>query len=551
MRLIENENDQGKVWEMREDGVARAVSRGRKRPGPPGKMLPCRRKISVSTFRSLDKLNKEFGYAYTLYGHFGDGCVHTRMTFGLKTAEGVAKFRRYMERAADLVTSLGGSLSGEHGDGQSKGELLPRMYGADLMQAFREFKSPLGPPVEDEPWEGYRRASARCRPALRPGLPPARPRPYPFPVPNDDFSFAKAMECCFGVGKCRSLGGRIMCPSFQATREEFSNTRGRARLLFEMVRGDALTQGWDEPAIAEALDLCLQCKGCKHDCPVNVDMATYKAEFLAHYHKKHWRPRNAYSMGLIWLWARLAQFAPGLFNQAVKAPGIANVSRWIAGITMRRDPPTLAAQSFQDWFANRASPRSRDQSRPPVILWPDTWNNYFLPGTAKAAVAVLEDAGYRVIVPREHLCCGRPLYDYGMLDLAKQKLRQAIDVLKPAAAAGIPIVGLEPSCVSVFRDEMLNLFPHDEDAQRVASQFKTFGELLRATDGLDAADTEGQGARASALSSARGAQPRCGGSNPQGYGVETGEESRRLLRRCRSVRLRIKPLRRRHADRRT
>ena len=483
MRLIENEDDQGKVWEMREDGVGASRVPGQEEAWPSWEDAAVPPENLGKYLRSLDKLNKEFGYAYTLYGHFGDGCVHTRMTFGLKTAEGVAKFRRYMERAADLVTSLGGSLSGEHGDGQAKGELLPRMYGADLMQAFREFKS-----LWDPQWKMNPGKVIDARPLdadLRYG-PDYRPRdlgPTHFQYPNDDFSFAKAMERCFGVGKCRSLGGRIMCPSFQATREEFSNTRGRARLLFEMVRGDALTQGWDEPAIAEALDLCLQCKGCKHDCPVNVDMATYKAEFLAHYHKKHWRPRNAYSMGLIWLWARLAQFAPGLFNQAVKAPGIANVSRWIAGITMRRDPPTLAAQSFQDWFANRASPRSRDQSRPPVILWPDTWNNYFLPGTAKAAVAVLEDAGYRVIVPREHLCCGRPLYDYGMLDLAKQKLRQAIDVLKPAAAAGIPIVGLEPSCVSVFRDEMLNLFPHDEDAQRIASQFKTFGELLRATDG--------------------------------------------------------------------
>ncbi len=189
--------------------------------------------------------------------------------------------------------------------------------------------------------------------------------PTHFQFPDDEFSFAKATERCFGVGKCRSLGARIMCPSFQATREEFDNTRGRSRLLFEMVRGDALTHGWDEPAIAEALDLCLQCKGCKHDCPVNVDMATYKAEFLSHYHKKHWRPRSAYSMGLIWLWLRLARFAPGLFNQAVNAPGIANISRWIAGITMRRDPPALAAESFQDWFARRdRTPRAR--SVPPA-----------------------------------------------------------------------------------------------------------------------------------------------------------------------------------------
>ncbi len=436
--------------------------------------------------RKFTKLNKEFGYAFTMFGHFGDGCIHARMTFGLKTAEGVAKFRRYMERAADLVVEHGGSLSGEHGDGQSKGELLPRMYGPDLIQAFREFKS-----LWDPHWKMNPGKVIDARPLdadLRYG-PDYRPKelgPTHFQYPNDEFSFAKAMERCFGVGKCRSLGGRIMCPSFHGTREEFHNTRGRARLLFEMVRGDALTHGWDEPAVAEALDMCLQCKGCKHDCPVNVDMATYKAEFLSHYYKKHLRPRNAYSLGLIWLWARMARFAPGIANQAVRAPGMAPIARWIAGITMEREPPAFAAQSFQDWFAARSNPRAQDASRPAVVLWPDTWNNYFLPGTAKAAVAVLEDAGYRVVVPRERLCCGRPLYDYGMMDMAKQKLREAMAVLRPAAAAGIPIVGLEPSCVSVFRDEMLNLFPHDEDAQRIASQFKTFSELLCSTDGWKA-----------------------------------------------------------------
>ena len=274
-----------------------------------------------------------------------------------------------------------------------------------------------------------------------------------------------------------------MCPSFQGTREEFDTTRGRARLLFEMVRGDSLTQGWNEPAVAEALDMCLQCKGCKHDCPVNVDMATYKAEFLSHYYKRRLRPRNAYSMGLIWQWARLARFAPGIVNEVVSAPVLGAAARWLAGITDKREPPTFAARSFQDWFAARPNPRVEDATRPPVILWPDTWNNYFLPGTAKAAVAVLEDAGYRVTVPTQRLCCGRPLYDYGMMDLAKRKLLEAMDVLRPDARAGIPVVGLEPSCVSVFCDEMLNLFPHDEDARRIAQQTKTLSELLMTTDG--------------------------------------------------------------------
>jgi FAD/FMN-containing dehydrogenase/Fe-S oxidoreductase len=477
MRLVEDEKHQGELWEMREDGVGASRVPGFEEAWPSWEDAAVPPERLGSYLRGLDKLNKEFGYTYTLYGHFGDGCVHTRMTFGLKTADGVAKFRRYMEAAADLVVAHGGSLSGEHGDGQAKGELLPRMYGPDVMQAFREFKT-----IWDPGWKMNPGKVIDARPLdvdLRYG-PDYRPKdlgPTHFQYPDDEFSFAKAMERCFGVGKCRSYGGRIMCPSFQGTSEEFYNTRGRARLLFEMVRGDALTHGWDEPAIADALDFCLQCKGCKHDCPVNVDMATYKAEFLSHYYKKHWRPRNAYSMGLIWLWARMARFAPGLFNTAVHAPGM----RWMAGITMERSPPSLAAQSFQNWFASRPQARGADTNRPAVVLWPDTWNNYFLPGTAKAAVAVLEDAGYRVIVPRERLCCGRPLYDYGMMELAKQKLLEAMEVLRPAAEAGVPIVGLEPSCVSVFRDEMLNLFPHSEDAQRLASQFKTFGELLHET----------------------------------------------------------------------
>jgi FAD/FMN-containing dehydrogenase/Fe-S oxidoreductase len=483
MRLVESEKEQAELWEMREDGVGASRVPVAEEAWPSWEDAAVPPEKLGSYLRKFDELNKRFGYAYTLFGHFGDGCVHTRMTFGLKTAEGVAKFRRYMEAAADLVVEHGGSLSGEHGDGQAKGELLPKMYGPDLMQAFREFKRLWDPQWKMNPGKVIDARPLDADLRLGPDYHPKDMGKTHFHYPNDEFSFAKATERCFGVGKCRSLGARIMCPSFQATREEFASTRGRARLLFEMVRGDSLTNGWNEPAVAEALDLCLQCKGCKHDCPVNVDMATYKAEFMSHYYKNRLRPRNAYAMGLIWQWARLARFAPGIVNEVVNAPVLGAAARWLAGITDKREPPTFAARSFQDWFAARPNPRAEDATRPAVILWPDTWNNYFLPGTAKAAVAVLEDAGYRVTVPTQRLCCGRPLYDYGMMDLAKRKLREAMDVLRPAARAGIPVVGLEPSCVSVFRDEMLNLFPHDEDARRIAQQTKTLSELLMATDG--------------------------------------------------------------------
>ena len=311
------------------------------------------------------------------------------------------------------------------------------------------------------------------------------PRPVTthFKFAEDGRSFAHAAERCFGVGKCRALGGQTMCPSFQATREEKHSTRGRAHLLFEMMRGESITDGWRGGAVKEALDLCLQCKGCKHDCPVSVDMATYKAEFLSHYYEGRVRPRAAYSMGLIFLWSRLAMLAPGLVNAALRAPAIGPAAKWLAGFTQARETPAFAQETFQAWWRRRHAPRQNDATLPAVVLWPDTFSNYFLPGTLKAAVTVLEDAGYRVQVPQQPLCCGRPLYDYGMLDLARKKLLEILDVLRPAIRAGIPVVGVEPSCMSVFRDEMPNLLAGDADAERLTKQSRTLCELLAETPG--------------------------------------------------------------------
>jgi Fe-S oxidoreductase len=261
------------------------------------------------------------------------------------------------------------------------------------------------------------------------------------------------------------------------------STRGRAHLLFEMLRGETITDGWRSKAVREALDLCLQCKGCKHDCPVSVDMATYKAEFLSHYYEGRLRPREAYAMGLIFLWSRLAMWAPGLVNGALRTPGLGTVIKWLAGFTPHREAPAYAAETFQDWWRKRPSAPPHYAPRPAVVLWPDTFSNFFLPGTLKAAVRVLEDAGYQIIVPQAPLCCGRPLYDYGMLDLARAKLERIIDELRPAIRAGIPLVGMEPSCLSVFRDEMPNLLAGNPDAERLAKQSKTLSELLLATSG--------------------------------------------------------------------
>jgi Fe-S oxidoreductase len=267
-----------------------------------------------------------------------------------------------------------------------------------------------------------------------------------------------------------------MCPSYRVTREEMHSTRGRAHLLFEMLEGDPLTGGWRDPHIKESLDLCLACKGCKHDCPVNVDMATYKAEFLSHYYEGRPKPVHAYSMGLIYWWSRLASYAPDIANILTQTPGISAIVKALGGIAPERRMPAFASPTFTEWFRRRRSEQSNGDLS--VILWPDTFNNYFYPGTAKAAVEVLEAAGCRVSIPPRPLCCGRPLYDFGMLDLAKRQLRQILDALNGDIMAGTPIVGLEPSCVAVFRDELTNLFPHDPAAKRLALQTMTLSEFL-------------------------------------------------------------------------
>ena len=260
------------------------------------------------------------------------------------------------------------------------------------------------------------------------------------------------------------------------THEEQHSTRGRARLLLEMMEGQVIGKnGWRDEHVREALDLCLACKGCKSDCPVNVDMATYKAEFLSHYYKGRLRPLAAYTMGLIPWWARVANKLPRLTNFMLQTRPFSAVARLIAGISQKRQLPLFADESFQHWFARRNRPI---QGLPPVILGPDTFNNYLLPRTAKAAVSVLEHAGFDVIVPQSKVCCGRPLYDFGMLDLAKRQLQQTMDLLESPIEKGVPIVGLEPSCVAVFRDELPALFPHDERAQRLSRQVFTFSEFM-------------------------------------------------------------------------
>jgi FAD/FMN-containing dehydrogenase/Fe-S oxidoreductase len=450
--------------------------------------------------RDLRKMMAAFAYKGSLYGHFGHGCVHNRINFDLQSKAGIAKFRKFMEAAADLVVSYGGSISGEHGDGQSRAELLPKMFGPELVQAFREFKSAWDPEWKMNPGkliEPYKLdENLRLGAAYSPWEPKTN-----FQFLADHGSLAEATLRCVGVGKCRREEGGLMCPSYRATHDEEHSTRGRAHLLWEMTQGQGrkdgiIRDGWRSEEVKQSLDLCLACKGCKSDCPVGVDVATYKSEFLSHYYEGRLRPRSAYAFGNIDLWSRAASHAPGLVNLTTQLPFLRDISKLVAGIPQQRSIPAFAPESFKAWFHRRrksgfegarlsAAPYRGEEERalapeerPPVLLWPDTFNNYFQPATAKAAVEVLEAAGFQVIVPGANLCCGRPLYDHGMLDRAQALLLQILDELSPEIEAGIPIVGLEPSCVAVFRDELINLFPHDERAQALSRQTFLLSEFL-------------------------------------------------------------------------
>jgi Fe-S oxidoreductase/FAD/FMN-containing dehydrogenase len=429
--------------------------------------------------RDLRRLLEAHRYEGVFYGHFGQGCLHTRIDFDLQTQPGIDRFRAFLSEAADLVVSFGGSLSGEHGDGQARAELLPKMFGPELIEAFREFKRIWDPDGRMNPGKVVDAYSATDN--LRLGTayrPPALQTRFDFHEREGAGGFPRAVLRCVGVGKCRKLEGGAMCPSFMVTREEEHSTRGRARLLFEMLRGETIGGGWKSEEVRRALDLCLACKACKSECPVNVDMATYKAEFLSHYYRGRLRPASAYAMGQVFRWAKLAAAAPGLANFFTQTSGLSSAARALAGIAGARRIPRFAARTFRQSFAGRQSPAKAGE-RGRVILWPDTFNNHFHPETALSAAEVLETAGFEVALPsQEGLCCGRPLYDYGFLDLAVRMLRRILDALREEIRLATPVVVLEPSCAAVFRDELPALFPKEEDARRLSEQTFLLSELL-------------------------------------------------------------------------
>ena len=444
--------------------------------------------------RDLMKLYDEFGYSGSaLYGHFGHGCVHTRIPFDLVSADGIATFRRFIERAADLVVSYGGSFSGEHGDGQSRGELLPKMFGEDLVRAFGQLKAIFDPDNRMNP--GKVTAPYRIDENLRLGTSwTPRDDATHFRYPDDDGRFGRAVMRCVGVGKCRHSTGGVMCPSYMVTREEEHSTRGRSRLLFEMLGGHAdspVTAGWRSTAVRDALDLCLACKGCKRDCPVEVDMATMKAEFLAHHYQGRLRPRAHYSMGWLPAVAQLASRAPRLVNALAQAPLLRDAVTAAGGIDRRRQIPLFARQTFQAWSAQRRPAPAGLRGQ--VVLWPDTFTNHLTPSIGQAATEVLEAAGYQVIVPSQPLCCGLTWISTGQLATARRVLRRTVDTLAPYLRDGLPVVGLEPSCTAVFRSDARDLMPGDRDVQRLREQTVTLAELLRDhTDGWQPPQAGGQ-----------------------------------------------------------
>ncbi|MBI3478590.1 MAG: FAD-binding protein [Acidobacteria bacterium] len=490
MRLLADPRQARRIWEIRESSLGATSHVPGEAPRWEGFEDSAVAPEKLGAYlRDLRKVMNAYQYGGAFYGHFGHACVHTRMDYDLESAEGVRKFRQFMEEAADLVVSYGGSLSGEHGDGQARAELLPKMFGPELMQAFREFKTLWDPGWKMNPGKLIEPYKLDENLRLGPTYDPWKPATH-FKFPDDHGSLASATLRCVGVGKCRRYEGGVMCPSFRVTREEEHSTRGRAHLLWEMTQGEVIKDRWQNEAVKESLDLCLACKGCKSDCPTGVDVATYKSEFLSHYYETNNRPLNALAFGNIDLWARAASHVPGLVNLTTQLPILRDLAKKAARIPAQRRIPPFAPQTFKAWWEQRlggngSSPRSsrakldtHSTVEGKVMLWADTFNNHFLPDTAKAAVEVLEAAGFEVSVPRAHLCCGRPLYDIGMLDRAKSLLLEIMDELLPEIEAKIPIVVLEPSCAAVFRDELVNLFPNDARARALSQQVMLLSEFL-------------------------------------------------------------------------
>jgi Fe-S oxidoreductase len=482
------------LWRIREDGAGLGGRTPADAPAWPGwedAAVPPRHLGAY--LRDFGALMAEHGLDGLTYGHFGDGCVHVRIDFPFSAEPG--RYRPFVVAAAQLVGKYGGSMSGEHGDGRARGELLPYMYSPEAIDTMAAVKAVIDPGnlfnpgvlVDPRPVDADLRVP-QARP-LRTGL--------GFAYRHDDGDLSVAVHRCTGVGKCRAdttASGGVMCPSFLATRDEKDSTRGRARVLQELANG-TLVKGFGSAELASSLDLCLSCKGCSSDCPAGVDMATYKAEVLYQRYRRRLRPPAHYSLGWLPRWAKLAARAPGLANALLRNRPLSAVAKRLGGIDARRPLPAFAPSGFRDWFATRparpGNPGAPENPRPPVLLWVDTFTEHFAPEVGQAAVRVLEAAGYAVQLTSQPVCCGLTWISTGQLDGARKQLRRSLAALDAAVRAGVPIVGLEPSCTAVLRGEITELLPGDPRAAQVRAATRTLAELLAATPGWAPPDLDG------------------------------------------------------------
>jgi len=476
-RVIDDPREAAALWRIREDGAGLA---GRAPSGAPAwagwedAAVP---PLALGAYlRDFEELVREHGLTHMPFGHFGDGCVHTRLDFRLGTERGAEGLRQFMVEAAQLVARHGGSLSGEHGDGRARSELLPYIYSGEalrLMAAVKQVFDPRGllnPGVLVQP--------ARLDHDLR--VTPALPRlELAFSYADSNGDFTEAVHRCTGVGRCRVTSGGagvVMCPSYAATREEKDSTRGRARVLQELING-SLVKGWRDPAVHEALDLCLSCKGCASDCPTGVDMATWKSEVLHQSYRGRPRPLTHYSLGRLPRWARLASRAPVLVNRLSRTPALRRLLFAAAGIDQRRTAPSFAEQTFRQWFESRATAGAESEADGPgVVLFVDSFTDTFSPEVGKAMVHVLEDAGFRVSITGRDTCCALTWISTGQLRGARRILGRSLAALD-RTPGDVPIVGIEPSCTAVLRHDAVRLLP-GTTASRVAERVVTLAELL-------------------------------------------------------------------------
>ncbi|MGW7497162.1 FAD-binding and (Fe-S)-binding domain-containing protein [Streptomyces luteogriseus] len=500
------------LWRIREDASGTATRMPDGTEAWPGwedcAVPPARLGAYLRDFRALMTAH---GLRGTPYGHFGDGCIHVRIDFDLLTAPGVARFRRFSEELAELVVAHGGSLSGEHGDGQARAELLPRMYGAGMVGLFERVKGVWDP--DDLLNPGMLVRPAPLDSGLRFSVLPREPVDVAFGYPSDGGDFSAAVRRCVGVAKCRTTsvpGPGVMCPSFRATGAEEHSTRGRARLLHEMLAGEVVTDGWRSQEVRDALDLCLSCKGCRSDCPVGVDMATYKAEFLHRHYAGRRRPAAHHALGRLPEWLRVVSRTrtAWLVNALSAVPPLAWAAKRLGGLAPEREIPRLATRTFGRWWEGRRA--SGSSAHGPagrgdlVILWPDTFTEHLSPAVGRAAVRVLEAAGLRVALPptlrlekppvgdgrtvaldplsllrgRGRVCCGLTYVSTGQLDRARAVMRRTLDLMEPVLETGAPVVVLEPSCAAALRTDVPELLHDDRRAARLAAKVLTFAETL-------------------------------------------------------------------------